>query len=31
MAAKEINWTAAREKILDYLHYNYLVMDDDDD
>ena len=31
MAAKEINWKAAREKILDYLHYNYLVMDDDDD
>ena len=31
MAAKEINWTSAREKMQDFLKNSFLVIDDDDD
>ncbi len=31
MAAKEINWVNARQKIQEFLHYNFLVLDEDDE
>ena len=31
MAAKEINWTSAREKMQDFLQNSFLVIDDEDD